>query len=244
MSDPGSSVSERSPLLNEVCECELIENHYLFVMQWQVDGLKSQKLKRQLANVVSLVMRYGTVKLNLLSCNYKESSDYTGYAVYADRTRIWLVARVRRYVDHVFDAIINATIGDKDVPMQWRDVKNAEGIVIQEGVPAVVKMHLNMWGRKLFSTDVVSTLKVNFERVLRAQMSMDDEFKWCPIRRYTFMCDGGIYPDYFADDYVRDPFQPDCIVYYWSVCKRNEWQTKTNNISNAVNCYKRKCIDL
>lgn len=221
MSDPGSSVSERSPLLNEV---EYV-NHYLFVKKWDVTTFEKQRFKRDLVNVVSLVMRYGAPQLNLLSCDDKE--DYTGYAVYADARRVWLVARIRKFVPMPFGQIVNAAIKNEESPFVWKQVPNP------------VKMKLTMFDEDIMNADVDPMKSINFERVLRTVMPDGDEFKDAELVNYQFigMNDASI-DDYFANDYEFDPWKAYNIIYYWSVCKRNEWRV------SRYNYVKRKLVDV
>lgn len=233
-SDVGPSVSEageRDRLLGEV----QYPYHYMFVLCWDVSGFKTQKLKRQFVSTVSLVMRYGASELKLL--DLRNANDYTGYAVYADAKRVWLVARIRNYIMWPFDQIVTATIKSRDAPMQWRDVKNDDGVIVKDGLPVVVKMHLTMYGTKLFSMDVHPDKSVNFERVLRAQMKSDDPYKRADLKQYSMLGDPTM-TDYFADDYEYSPWHIENILYYWSCCKRNEWR-----VSKIIN-NKRKCIDI
>lgn len=231
-SDVGSSVSERSPLIcNEVIDLTS-DTHRIFVICWNVNGFKAQSLKREFVNVLSAIVRYGAPDLNIM--NTTNPLDYTGYAVYYDRTRVWLVARISEAIPRYWDMIVCAAVYQVDT--------NCEGaaLVMQwPRVSKVVKAALH-FGHKIFSEDVPAGKSVNFERVLRSCMHSDDMYLTAPIVMKSFLGNPDVV-DYFDDDYsLCSDLDSNNIIYFWSVCKRNEWK-----VSNYVNSSrKRKVIDL
>ena len=230
-SDVGSSVSERSPLIcNEVIDLTN-DTHHLFVMRWDVSKFKQQALKREFVNILNAIVRYGAPDLGLMNVN--NPLDFTGYAVYYDRTRVWLVARINEAINRYFDMIVSAAI--------YQVREDCESLLVFKWhkVSSPVKAAINMFGERVYKKDIPAHESINFERVLRACMYDDDVFLEAPVYMKSFLGDSAI-TDYFADDYVESSVDSNNIIYVWSMCKRNEW--KESNIINSSR--KRKAIEL
>ena len=208
-SEVGASVSqvgERSPLLQEVNR-EHNSDHYMFIMRWNVSGFKLQSHKRTLVNLLSILMRYGGEALDVLDVHNPD--EYTGYAIYYDDARVWLVARLLRKVNHLIDSLITAIV-NKDV-IEWN------------AVPGTVKCSLSMFGELVYHFYAEGPKPVNFERVLRSYLLEKNDYMWDALLfRKSFLPDPVI-DDYFEDDYKVDLFSQYNLIHYWSVTKRNEW---------------------
>lgn len=227
-SDVGSSVSERTPLVcTEVMLPKSVDDvicldHYVFVMRWHVSNFKTQRLKRDLINVLSVCMRHGAPALNLLDVT--PLGDYTGYAIYYDRERVWLVARMRNRIKHMLNRIITTAIGLYDDGDYF-----SPRVLNWELVPIPVKVHLDMMGECVKSFSVEPHAAVNFERVLRSCMPAYDEFAVAPVLEKRLLDEH----DYFGDE--PDFSRQSCIIYYWSVCKHREWYDAAAGLYTSIN---------
>lgn len=228
-----SEVGERTALLHDVSSTVDVEtvDHYMFVMRWYVSGFKTQGQKRTLVNVLSICMRHGAPALGLLDLH--DPDDYTGYAIYYDDERVWMVARLTRKMPHLLDHIIGATVKCVDdnndgwePPLTWEKVNKA------------VRVSLSMFGAVVHWRYVERPKDVNFEEVLRSCIGPEDFFYDVPIYEKTLLTEGEHVDDYFAEDYKCDPFKSYNLIYYWSVCKRDEWHLPTVN-----NNKRKRCVD-